>query len=240
MNNEELIARIEKLEKWKADRERQQIFFPLDIQSLKILQDKFMRITETIDYEAGAAMSPFRVFIGKQSDLEFEVYPVSLIQYSVNITTNYLNVINTTWRKFFDDDEVTLQTTGTAPAPLSAGLGISYYVINSTDAYRTFQLSTSAKKTVSSIDTGADTITTSTTFFVDNDIVVVSSTGTIPSPFSANTSYYVVGASGATFQLSATLGGGAINITSSGTGTVSVQMAPIDITNGGSGRQFIE
>ena len=33
MNNEELIARIEALEKWKADRERQQITFPLDFQS---------------------------------------------------------------------------------------------------------------------------------------------------------------------------------------------------------------
>lgn len=44
--------------------------------------------------------------------------------------------------------------------------------------------------------------------------------GTIPTGFTAGTVYYVVSASGATFQLSATSGGSAINSSSTGSGIV--------------------
>ena len=50
--------------------------------------------------------------------------------------------------------------------------------------------------------------------------VPVALAGTAPTGFTAGTVYYVVSSSGSTFELSATSGGGAINSSSTGTGTV--------------------
>jgi hypothetical protein len=50
--------------------------------------------------------------------------------------------------------------------------------------------------------------------------VPVELSGTPPTGFTAGTVYYVVSSSGSTFQLSATSGGGAINSSSTGSGTV--------------------
>jgi hypothetical protein len=149
------LQRIEKIEKWIADREKQQLVYPLDAETLNILRKYFMNIVDVVDYEAGVGSNPFRLYIGKQDNNEFEVSPVSLIQYTVDPATNYVYV-SSSWRKFFDGDEVTLQTTGSAPAPLSAGIGTTYYVINSTDAYRTFQLSaTSGGSAINITNTGS-------------------------------------------------------------------------------------
>ncbi len=59
MNNEELIARIEKLEKWKTDRERQQITLPLDPTSIDILNNYFMRLTGAYITVGGAGGHTF-------------------------------------------------------------------------------------------------------------------------------------------------------------------------------------
>ncbi len=52
-------------------------------------------------------------------------------------------------------------------------------------------------------------------------ILLVSSTNTLPTGLSANTLYYVINVTTNTFQLSASLNGSAINITTAGTGTLS-------------------
>lgn len=58
----------------------------------------------------------------------------------------------------------------------------------------------------------------------DTQIVVFANfTGTLPSPLSSALTYYVVGASGNNIQLSATLGGAAINLTDAGTGEFYIQ-----------------
>ena len=46
---QQLENRIKELEKWKADRIRQQITFPLDVYSIGILQKYFLRITDSVD-----------------------------------------------------------------------------------------------------------------------------------------------------------------------------------------------
>lgn len=51
-----------------------------------------------------------------------------------------------------------------------------------------------------------------------NDTVIFTTTGTLPAGLSLNTTYYVVAVSGAQVNVSATMGGGAITITSVGTG----------------------
>lgn len=71
---------------------------------------------------------------------------------------------------------------------------------------------------------GSSTITSPDSFTWTNGTPVsissvgILSFGTIPSPFQLDTAYYIVGASGNTFGLSATLGGMAISATSNGTG----------------------
>lgn len=58
---------------------------------------------------------------------------------------------------------------------------------------------------------------------VDNNHVRVSSSGTLPAGLTANTPYYIRDSTTNTFKLAATPGGTAINITSDGTGTHSLQ-----------------
>lgn len=59
--------------------------------------------------------------------------------------------------------------------------------------------------------------------------------GSLPTGFTAGTTYYVVSASGTTFELSATSGGTAINSTSTGSGTVTGVLNVLRNTNGNGG-----
>lgn len=135
-----LENQIQSLEKWKAEKEKQQIAFPLDSQSIDILQKYFISYFSTISYSAGVGGNNFVSYLAKQDNLIFELNPPSLISYIVNVSTNYLTTFQYSGNlKFFDNQEVLLYTDGTAPSPLSAGLGTVYHVINS-DGY-VFQLS---------------------------------------------------------------------------------------------------
>lgn len=69
-----------------------------------------------------------------------------------------------------------------------------------------------------SVQIAGDTITSPAHGFPDNSRVVFTSTGTVPAGLTAGTTYYVVSTATNTFQVSATLGGAAIDITDVGTG----------------------
>ncbi len=73
------------------------------------------------------------------------------------------------------------------------------------------------------VDIVTDTITITAHGFTTNQSVVFSSTGTLPTGLTANTVYYVRDVAANTFKVSATVGGGAVNITVVGTGTHTVQ-----------------
>lgn len=65
-----------------------------------------------------------------------------------------------------------------------------------------------------------DIITTQGRTYATGDVVRVTNTGgALPTGLSIATDYYVIGASGSTFQLSATSGGAAIDLTGAGSGT---------------------
>lgn len=71
------------------------------------------------------------------------------------------------------------------------------------------------------VNTGTETITIAGHLFQDNDEVRVG--GTPPSPLAINTSYFVVGSvAGVSVQLSETLGGPVINLSSTGAGTMTL------------------
>lgn len=69
-----------------------------------------------------------------------------------------------------------------------------------------------------SIQTAGNTITSAAHGFPNNSRVVFTSTDTVPAGLTSGTTYYVVSTATNTFQVSATLGGSAIDITDVGTG----------------------
>lgn len=75
------------------------------------------------------------------------------------------------------------------------------------------------ESSILTIDTVSDTITVSGGHaFIDGDLVVISNygMGTIPGGIKTNIKYYVISSNGTSFKLSATTGGEAVDITSSG------------------------
>ncbi len=129
----ELKKRIEALEKWKEERTRQQIVFPLDIQSITTLQKYFMRILNTVLTTTGSG-NTFVTYTGKQGSINFQVGIDTFIPYTVNISTNFITAAS---GDFPDDTAVYVATEDTFPNPLSDAF--TFFVINSTGL--TFQLS---------------------------------------------------------------------------------------------------
>lgn len=78
--------------------------------------------------------------------------------------------------------------------------------------------------TPATVDATANTFTTTQRTYANGDAVQVTvsggNTAALPTGISANTTYYVVSASGQAFSLSATAGGTAIDISTAGTGQV--------------------
>lgn len=88
--------------------------------------------------------------------------------------------------------------------------------------------STAATQTFTA-NTTTDRLTTSTAHGLSvNDIVRLTTTGTLPAPLAASTDYVVVAVpTSTTLQLATTVGGTVINITTTGTGTHSLQQQRI-------------
>lgn len=73
------------------------------------------------------------------------------------------------------------------------------------------------------VNDATDTISvTNTTLANDYPVMFRAGSGTLPAGLSANTTYYIVGRTGTTIQVSATKGGSAVNLTSAGSGTFSM------------------
>lgn len=157
MNNEELIRRIEALEKWKADREKQQITFPLDIESRRNLGKYFLSLTDS--YQVGWAGSgqsgQYGVIEITQEDRTF-AFRVQLIRYTANPADDTLTVFDKTpANKFQNGTEIVFYTNGTAPGGIVAGGGSQIYtVVNvSADGY-TFEIEDNGGNPVDITDTG--------------------------------------------------------------------------------------
>jgi hypothetical protein len=80
--------------------------------------------------------------------------------------------------------------------------------------------STWLRKTVESVDAAANTITITDHGFANGTRIEMHSTGALPTPLNSITAYHVVSSTTHTFQLSATSGGAAIDLTDVGSGTI--------------------
>lgn len=128
-NLQNLSDRVRELESTIEKLKKQQITYPLDVESIRALQNYFMRIEEvsTLFY-GGASGRGYTEYVGKQGDFKFTVPNYERYEYSVNTTTN---VLNTPALRLQDGTEVVMYTSDTPPAPLTVGIG--YYVVNSTE-----------------------------------------------------------------------------------------------------------
>lgn len=80
-----------------------------------------------------------------------------------------------------------------------------------------------AINTISSVNTGTDTLTSNAHGYKNGTIVQIAASTTLPAPFVALTDYFVIGVTTNTFQLATTFLGSAINITTSGSGTITTR-----------------
>ncbi len=135
-NQQQLEARIAELEKYVADRKRQQIQFPLDIQSQQILGLYFMHITGIVHTIGGAGGNEFTTYVGFQDAFNFEVAANTFIPYSVTVATDIITVQKIA---FQNDMQVYVSTSGTPPSPLDTTT--NYFVVNAAASGLTFQLS---------------------------------------------------------------------------------------------------
>lgn len=153
MDNNQLLQRIEELEKWKAEKERQQIKFPLDITSQQVLANYFMQITGSVASAiTGASSRYFLEYLGKQGPYNFSVSQNTYVPYTVNTGTN----IFTAQTEFYENTEVYVAFTqgGVPPSPLTEGT--PYYVVNTTG--NSFKLSaTLGGASINITDTGTGT-----------------------------------------------------------------------------------
>ena len=78
----------------------------------------------------------------------------------------------------------------------------------------------STTKTISAVNTGTETFTSNAHGYANGTPVQVSATTTLPAPLVAATTYYVINAAANTYQLSLTATGSAIDITTTGSGTI--------------------
>lgn len=91
-----------------------------------------------------------------------------------------------------------------------------------------FELRSDQPTATFTADNATDTMTATLHGLLNGVIVNVSNSGGgLPAGLAAATDYYVVGATANTFQLSATSGGSAINITTNGTGTQTFTQSPV-------------
>jgi len=143
--------RLTALEKWKADREQQQIVFPLDTRSFQVLNKYFLSAINNIWYYGGASGVLFKELLVQQDgNINSLSARTSLIRYSVNTTNNTLiigqDIVNKRQGAFEDNERVTLYASGqNAPGEVPGGLDAEppggFYVVNGQQGGTVIQLS---------------------------------------------------------------------------------------------------
>ena len=156
MTDQELLQLkndVGELKRWKEQRIRQQITFPLDIDSINVINDHFMRISKSFTYDGGVGSNSFQFYTGKQGLYVFEVSPPSLNQYTVNPSSDYCNITSGNL-KFFDGQTVVLFSSDTAPDPLTAG-GLTTYYVRDSDGVNFKLAATLGGTAINITDTGS-------------------------------------------------------------------------------------
>jgi hypothetical protein len=114
-----------------------------------------------------------------------------------------------------NDTAVAFSTTGALPTGITAD--VAYYVNGRTST--TYKLATSSGTTQAvDITIDAPGVVSGASAPANNDIVIFSTTGALPTGLTAGTTYYAVNRTSTTFQVAATSGGSAITTSGSQSG----------------------
>lgn len=178
----------------------------------------------------GSPVSVSETKHGVQTDNVF----ITLMDNSSNTSTN-------DWSLFFADrvdiaDSSTYDVDieySTLPSDITAFVGVSDKDTVSGTLYTPADFNISHDQTFGTgdVNAGTDTITITSHGLTNGDPVQFSSTGTLPAGLSAGTTYYVINSATNTFKVSATSGGGAVDITDTGSGTHTAFGGDIIITS---------
>jgi hypothetical protein len=143
MDNQELLKRVEALEEWKRQREQQQITFPLDAESVEVLNKDFVRVVDEYTYFGGVGTTQNQNYVAVQNGNQFQ-FGGGFIEYTANPGLDTINIINqVSINKFANDQTVILFTSDTTPGGLDGQGLVTYYVVEaSTDGF-SFKLSDS-------------------------------------------------------------------------------------------------
>ena len=135
-DTEQLKKDVADLKAWRQKKDLQQISYPLDTQSVNILNKYFVRIYNVLGLiYGGVSLRSFMTLFLKQDTLEFSIAEDTFQTYTVNPATDVFTVQNGGYQ---DDDELYVFTSDTQPTPLALNATV-YYVVSASGL--TFKLS---------------------------------------------------------------------------------------------------
>ena len=177
------------------------------------------------------------------------VHSCHTLKYSIGYSDLGVDTIYKVAHGFTDGTRISFSTTGTLPTGLSAGT--SYFVIGATtDTFKVSTTSGGAPIDLTAIGTGTNTcyktaftltnssylqgvdiINKTSHGLFDNNVIVLSTSSSLPSPLLINTGYYIVASTVNSFKLSTTLGGTPVDLTTLGVGTQTVYLNTVLMTD---------
>lgn len=140
---EQLKKELQELKRWKEEKDRQFISYPLDQHSVEVLNKYFLRIVDEYVYFGGASDNSFPTYVVKQDNKIFDVPTNLLIQYVANPDTDIISIVNKArFNNFADGATIVLYTTDTTPGGLNGQGLTTYYVVNAASDGFSFKVST--------------------------------------------------------------------------------------------------
>lgn len=142
--NQDMNERLRRVEEWMEQRIAQQITFPFDVQSQKILNRYFLAKVGNLDFTSFSGNIFPNIIIEQNGHQYVLSVQENLILFTVDTGANTLllgqNITTGQQGTFDNGDQVILSTTDDLPAPLVDGA--PYYVVDSTNGGKTIKLAT--------------------------------------------------------------------------------------------------
>lgn len=127
MDPNNILSRIEALEKWRSDKGFQQVTYPIDVRSVDAINKYFPNIIDEVLLNVGGTAQKFRTLLIKQGE---NIYGLQVYNHFTRFTADPgSDVITFYLGSFVNDTKLVLLTSDTVPAGLA--LGTFYYVVSS-------------------------------------------------------------------------------------------------------------
>lgn len=154
-----LAERVEALEKWKYEKERRQIAYPLDVESIETLKNYFVRMTQKFTYphDNGITILDVSTFVAEQGEESFELNEMKSIFAIAEPSTDVFTIVSSKMAvgdgykvAFYGFDG------GSVPSPITKG--VVYYVVDAAPDGRSFKVSSSPGGTPVNLTTAGENL----------------------------------------------------------------------------------